>query len=278
MSGSGDVPSDMTGAPTPDDRTADRLLRGRAVDGHAELAAFVTGLSELRSDPPEPRGELALLLAHGLDPATTRPVDVPAWPAVPRRSWGRPAARVGRLSVAAKVLLGSVVAVAGMTSAAGAGMLPAPVQDGVAEVVRTITPFEIPSSTSTPPATTTDDDPAPSAPREDDVVPRSQPEPSAVSTSPQPTAKPSPTAAPTRVPAPSATPTPTTMPSESASPDPSTSPATDAPSPSGSPTGEAAGADEPVEAAPTPRGNGGPEASRSPGVGSGRPSKPPVER
>lgn len=274
MTDPSDVPADMTGASPLDDRTADRLLRGRAVDGQPELAAFVAGLSGLTTPLPEPRGDLVALLAHGADAAAAARSEVPAWPPVRRRGWGRPAARVG-LSVGAKLLLGSGVAVAGVTSAAGAGMLPGPVQDGVAEVVRTMTPFELPTSQSTQPPTPPVDDetqaPAPRVPREDVVVPRRSPEPTAQVETQQP--KPSPTRAPTPTPTPTSTSTP------SATPEPTQGPAeSPSPTPTESATGEAAAADDPsAEAAPEPRGNGGPKPSRSPG-GGGRPSQPPAER
>lgn len=281
MTDPSDVPADMTGASSLDDRAADRLLRGRAVDGHPELASFVTGLTGLTTPPPEPRGELVALLAVGFDPtAAAAGSPVPAWPPARRRSWRRPTARVARLSVAAKVLLGSVVALAGMTSAAGAGVLPTPVQNGFAEVVRTMTPFELPTPEPQAPAGGTggdDDGPAPRAPRGDAVVPRTQPEPTGQATTTQPTPTPTPTPLPSATP----TPTPTPTPSGSPEPDPARSGQEGSPSPSDSATGAAAAdepaAAEPAEAAPKPRGNGEPKPSRSTG-GGGRSTGPPVDR
>lgn len=145
MTGSGDVPLEMSHPdPAPD---VDRLLAGRSVDGAAELAALVAGLRGLAEAPVEARGDLALLLSEGVDPASRAgAADVPVWPPAAARG-GRlrhPAVRVAGLSVAAKVLLGSGVAVASVGTAAGFGALPAPVQGGLASVVSTLTPFELP--------------------------------------------------------------------------------------------------------------------------------------
>lgn len=151
MSQSDDGAAEMTTSQgsTDDDAAAERLLRGRPVDGANDLATLVEQLRRLRSQPPAPNAALAVLLAKGFDPASTSAAaDVPVWPAVPRRGLLRhPAARVAGLSLLAKIALGGGVAVAGVGSAAGAGVLPAVVQDRVAQVVGALTPFEVPSST-----------------------------------------------------------------------------------------------------------------------------------
>jgi len=146
---------------TLDDAVVERLLTGRTVDGRPELGpmtAFVGALGGLQGDPPAPRGRLAELLAGGFDPAEAPAVadDVPVWapPAPGRRRLLQRPARLAGLSLAAKVLLGGGVAAAGVTSAAGAGVLPAPVQNGVRAVVEAVTPFQVPRA----PATGTDAD------------------------------------------------------------------------------------------------------------------------
>lgn len=60
-----------------------------------------------------------------------------------RKRLSRAAARFAGLSLAAKVALGSGVAFASVTGAGAAGVLPAPLQDAVADVVSAVTPFEL---------------------------------------------------------------------------------------------------------------------------------------
>lgn len=138
------------GAP---DADLERVLAGRTVDGRPDLeplTMLVRALASLDTEVPTPRGQLAALLADGFDPAGAPAAadDVPHVTApVPARTRAlrQPIARLAGLSLAAKVLLGgSVAAAAGVTSAAGAGVLPAPVQDGVGVVVEAVTPFEVP--------------------------------------------------------------------------------------------------------------------------------------
>lgn len=183
-----------------DDAAAERLLRGRSVDGRSDLddlAALVGALGRLEDvTPPAPRGELAALLADGFDPEhpPVPAADVPVWhPASSGARSGvlRPAARVAGLSLVAKVLLGSGVAVAGVTTAAGTGTLPDPVQDRVSEVVEAVTPFEVPRGTApASPGTGTGsaDDAGPTEqPRERPSTPAAVPPPA-----PQPPVRPEP--------------------------------------------------------------------------------------
>lgn len=151
MSSEDDVPAEMTTPRRPalDDAAAERLLRGHALEGDESLSALVGALHDAADAPVTPRGELAALLSEGFDPATISAApDVPVWaPAAGRRGLLRhPGVRLAGLSVAAKVLLGGGVAVAGVGTAAGLGTLPAPVQDRVAAVVGALTPFEVPSA------------------------------------------------------------------------------------------------------------------------------------
>lgn len=176
MTRSDDVPAEMTDRPELDDAAAARLLAGRSVDASPELSALVLGLRAMADQPVAPRGDLATLLVEGFDPA--RPpvaADVPAWtPAPVRDGWARhPAVRVAALSLAAKVLLGGGVAVAGVGTAAGLGALPDPVQDRVAGVVAALTPFELPRTDAGAPAPARpgSERPQPPAPAERPVAP-----------------------------------------------------------------------------------------------------------
>lgn len=65
------------------------------------------------------------------------------------------AAKLASLSLATQAAAGITVAVAGVGGVAVAGDLPAPVQDTVASVVSSVTPFSLPHSSTTTPSTTT---------------------------------------------------------------------------------------------------------------------------
>jgi hypothetical protein len=56
------------------------------------------------------------------------------------------AAKVASASTIAQATTGLGIAVAGVTGAGAAGVLPGPVQDGVANTVEAVTPFELPRS------------------------------------------------------------------------------------------------------------------------------------
>src|SRR4051794_25984925 len=56
------------------------------------------------------------------------------------------AAKVAGASTVAQVAAGLGIAVAGVTGAGAAGVLPGPVQDGVAGAVESVTPFDLPGS------------------------------------------------------------------------------------------------------------------------------------
>lgn len=155
-----------------DDADAERLLRGRPVDGRPGLdavGAFVAAVADLGREAPVPTGALATLLAEGFDPhaapvATAEPAagTLRRLPAALRR----PAARVAGLSLAVKVLAGTGVALAGVTTAAGTGVLPDRLQDGVGGALEVVTPFEFPASGGTAP------DDAPRTTPADDDAPR----------------------------------------------------------------------------------------------------------
>jgi hypothetical protein len=56
------------------------------------------------------------------------------------------AAKVASASTIAQAAAGLGIAVAGVTGAGAAGVLPGPVQDGVADTVEAVTPFDLPHS------------------------------------------------------------------------------------------------------------------------------------
>ncbi|MDT0277465.1 hypothetical protein [Blastococcus goldschmidtiae] len=150
--------------PVLDDRTVERLLTGRSAPADPELEHVLGLVRSMGSGPaPRPTAALAELLVTGFEPQAA-PIRRPA----SRRRWSVRAA-AGLTAAAASLL------VAGTAQA-----LPAPLQDGLAGVVRALTPFELPSAapadgSSTPPpgpATgngRTSDEPAPArAPSEPD--------------------------------------------------------------------------------------------------------------
>jgi hypothetical protein len=147
-----------------DDATAERLLRGAAPDDRPELeplALLLSQVHELGSSAPAPTPALAALLQDGFVPGTAAATLLPV---APRARRSRLAAVAG-LSLGLKVLTGTGVALAGVTTAAGAGVLPDAVQDRISGVVRTLTPFDL--------------DPAP-------VSPAERPEPATTPTSAPP--------------------------------------------------------------------------------------------
>src|SRR5436305_15124653 len=55
-------------------------------------------------------------------------------------------AKIAGASTVAQVAAGLGVAVAGVTGAGAAGVLPGPIQDGVAGAIEAVTPFDVPDS------------------------------------------------------------------------------------------------------------------------------------
>ena len=154
MTGSDDLQGDMTPAPHAlDDPTVERLLHRASLDGSAvpadlpaelePVARVLAAVADLGDVPVQPRGALADLLADGFAPAPA------AAPAVPLRSrlarLRRPAARLAGVGLVAQVLTGTGVAVASVTAAAGAGVLPASLQQPVGQVLNVVTPFTFPT-------------------------------------------------------------------------------------------------------------------------------------
>lgn len=145
MSRPDDVPVEMTRHEI-DDAAAEHLLRGSAAAGQEPLVLLLSQLRSMSSQAPQPSAALAAILRDGFTPEPSA-----AAPPVPEGSrWGRRFAAVAGMSLTVKVLAGTGVAVAAVGTAAGAGVLPEPVRDGVNSVVRTLTPFEIDSTGPAP--------------------------------------------------------------------------------------------------------------------------------
>ncbi len=137
-----------------DDDRAERLLsrRGRTSAGaHDPAGAFVAAVADLGCAEPVPTGALAALLADGFVPAAGR-VSTPVEQSPGRRSW------LADLPLRARVLAASGVALIGLATAATAGVLPGPVQEGVGGVLEAVTPFDFPSP-GDPAAPVPQDDP-----------------------------------------------------------------------------------------------------------------------
>ena len=149
MSATDDAPGDMTGSPRQrrlrplDDADVVALLHGAAPYERPDLegaADLVTALRSLSDDVPAPSPALAALLRDGFSPgAVTAPAaDVPVVAARPGAR--RVLVRLAGVSVAAKVLVGTGVAFAGVAAAAGGGVLPQVVSDRFTRIVEIVTP------------------------------------------------------------------------------------------------------------------------------------------
>ena len=149
MTSPGDAPDEMTSSPRMDDDRAERLLsrRGRtSTTAHDPVGAFVAAIADLGRADPVPTGALAALLADGFEPATGR-APAPVEQSSGSRSW------LTDLPLRVRVLAASGVALAGLATAATAGVLPDPVQERVGGVLEAVTPFDVPSAGEpTPPA------------------------------------------------------------------------------------------------------------------------------
>lgn len=175
-----------------DDRSADALLSGRAVEHETALGAFVSELRGLGgASAPLPNQALAAMLDAGLTPGSPLPArprstagmrlraavswrtatdQAVSWRTAPaRRSWALPL----QLSLAGSGCLALVLV------AAAANELPDAAQTAVADVVEAITPLELPrpsgddqqpavSPLPTPTTTPSSDDPTPAAADSDD--------------------------------------------------------------------------------------------------------------
>lgn len=141
-------------------RELDTLLSGRVPPGRgdlADMADFVMALESAVPDSVRPSRELEVLLTEGLSP---EPADTEAGVRVPGRGTGAvgvgtrrmrrmlqlAAAKMASLGLVAKIGVASATVAAGTVGAGAAGVLPAPVQDAVADTVAAVTPFQLPSS------------------------------------------------------------------------------------------------------------------------------------
>ena len=158
-----DVPGEMPGDTFTDEdalseRAVEAVLAGRAPDPDLQpLAELVHDLRSVadRADP-QPNAALASVLSTGLStekgdllvtagsnvigPATTQAAGLPKWR---NRTRMLPAGLLS--SMVAKVVAGVVSGLVGVTGLGAAGALPGPAQDAVANVVNTVTPFNLPT-------------------------------------------------------------------------------------------------------------------------------------
>jgi hypothetical protein len=158
----GDVGDEMTGDQL--DEAFERFLAGRPVPpGGAAVVAFAEEVRQVAAQPGRPSVQLAELLATGLltDLAGPSARSVPAVPApAAQRATGRSTRRrrtmIGFLAAGlakfasagaiAHAATGATIALAGVTGAGAAGVLPEPVQNGVADAVEFLTPLDFPDS------------------------------------------------------------------------------------------------------------------------------------
>lgn len=110
---------------------AEQLLAGRTPEGRPGLAVLAAALTEFRSatidTTPQPSTELATRLAANRD--------VDAAPTIARAG-----ERVSRFGLAARVAVGVVALLLGVTIAGAAGALPGGVQDAFDDLVSTVIP------------------------------------------------------------------------------------------------------------------------------------------
>lgn len=144
--------------PELDERDVEALITRRAGRADEHLQQAVDLLVSMASGPaPQPTPALADLLDRGFQPGTAaRPVRPPTRTT---RRWG---ARIGAVLVAGV----ASVLVAGVAQA-----LPAALQNGVAELVSALTPFELPRSTSAGPGPASDDTPEDGPSQPTDTLP-----------------------------------------------------------------------------------------------------------
>lgn len=148
------------------DEAFDAFLARRPVPAEAAvLVAFAEKVREVSALPGRPSPELAELLANGLltasDTSTSKTAQLARTPdhqgsGQPRRRrtmfgfLAAGAAKFASAGAVAQAATGLTVALASVTGAGAAGVLPDAVQDHVSSVVEAVTPFELPESSSTP--------------------------------------------------------------------------------------------------------------------------------
>lgn len=143
--------------PLPDEGTVEALLSGRSVAAGDDLAPVATFLEDLRSlarDPaPAPSAALASFLSRDVPTQATaeavRPEAVRPDAPTKRRSRTMTAPKTGLaaklagMGLAARIALGGGVALAGVTTAGAAGVLPEGPQQVVGGAIETVTPFDV---------------------------------------------------------------------------------------------------------------------------------------
>lgn len=118
--------------PVLDDRTVEQLLTGRPGPVESDLRQLLSVLRSTGSGPaPRPSAALAELLDTGFEPQVVPPTRPAA-----RRPW------------VLQATAGLTAAAASLLVAGTAQALPAPLQNGLGDLVRTITPFELPGARS----------------------------------------------------------------------------------------------------------------------------------
>lgn len=145
-----------------DDESIEAILCGRrpAEPGFESLVTFASDVHAVAEQPaPRPNASLAAVLASGLStekgdllvtaasnvtgPATKQAAGLPKWR---KRHSMLPTGLFSGL--VAKVVAGVVAGLAGVTAVGAAGALPGPAQHAVANVINTVTPFNLPTGDS----------------------------------------------------------------------------------------------------------------------------------
>lgn len=165
MSRLGDVGDEMTTNQLDD--AFESFLAGRPVPAEAaDLVAFVETVREISTLPGRPCPRLAEILATGLlpDPVSALTGSVPMSPGSahtavagqPRRRrtmigiFAAAAAKFASAGAVAQASTGVGLALVSVTGAGAVGALPGPVQDSVAGVIESVTPFDLPDSADLP--------------------------------------------------------------------------------------------------------------------------------
>jgi hypothetical protein len=209
VSSADDYLEEMPLRPRIDEATAEQLLAGRpSVAGLEPLSMVVRALREVAAKPVSPSAGLAEQMAAGV--FTTGPVYRyrPPRPGIVRvlgSVVGAAAVKLGRMSLALKLLLVGVVA--GSLSVGTAGLartLPEPVQDGFERMVESVVPYQFPEKAADrEPAGDTGERPA-DEPADEPANPPDQPAGPGEETSPPAGTEPTP--GPGETPEPSPTP------------------------------------------------------------------------
>src|SRR3712207_1097413 len=148
------------------DDAFDAYLAGRPVPAEvAAIAEFADSVRAMSARPGRPSAGLAELLTTGLLPGAAAPSAAPVPPprkaatAAPGRRTRRSrmftvlaaaVAKFASVGAVPQATAGVGVALVTVGSAGAAGVLPAPLQDGVATTIEAVTPFNLPHSADEP--------------------------------------------------------------------------------------------------------------------------------